>query len=106
MAKFRLKNVQTAQGIVEFALVLPVLLLLILGIFAFGHLFFTYSSLVSASREAARWGAAVGGPTGETPRYMDCDNIRATALRIGAFAGVNMSDIDPADDADTGIEVT
>ncbi len=74
---------------VEFALVLPILLLVILGVFAFGHLFFVYSSVVSASREAARYGAAVGLGTNGNLRYQDCEGIRAAATRVGAFAGVS-----------------
>ncbi len=92
MSKIRLKNKQAAQGMVEFALVLPILLLVILGIFAFGHVFFAYSSVVSASREAARWGSAVGAADSFLPRYEDCNSIRAAAVRVGAFAGVSGSD--------------
>lgn len=89
MIKFRLKNTQKAQGMVEFALVLPILLLVILGVIAFGHLFFVYSSVVSASREAARWGSAVGEAPSSAPRYQDCTSIRASAVRVGSFAGVS-----------------
>lgn len=103
MKQKQAKKLQTAQGMVEFALVLPILLLVILGIFAFGHMFFVYSSVVSASREAARWGAAVGEAPSAAPRYMDCDAIRATAVRLGAFAGVNSTNIDGG--SDTGIEI-
>src|SRR5512133_1033593 len=81
-------RLQTAQGIVEFALVLPILLMLILGVFAFGHLFFVYSMTVSASREAARYGAAVGVTPNGIPRYRDCREIRNTATRIGGIVGV------------------
>ncbi|RPJ42904.1 MAG: hypothetical protein EHM21_12225, partial [Chloroflexi bacterium] len=105
MFKIRLKNLQTAQGMVEFALVLPLLLLLILGIFAFGHLFFVYSSVVSASREAARWGAAVGEAPSSFPRYQDCASIRAAAVRVGSFAGVNATDLDLADPVDAGVSI-
>lgn len=88
MQKLRLETIQKAQGMVEFALVLPILLLIILGIIGFGHLFFVYSSTVSASREAARFGAAVG-VTGEgLPRFQDCDSIRGVAIQRGLFAGV------------------
>lgn len=73
---------------VEFALVLPVLLLLILGIIAFGHLFFVYSFTVAASREAARWGSAVGLTSSGLPRFRDCDAILDTAVRVGGMAGV------------------
>lgn len=88
MVKIRRRNGQTAQGMVEFALVLPILLLIILGIIAFGHLFFVYSSVVAASREAARWGSAVGVSASSAPRYQDCTSIRASAVRIGEYAGV------------------
>ncbi len=102
--KIRVKHVQRAQGMVEFALVLPLLLLLILGVFAFGHLFFVYTSVVSASREAARWGSAVGEAPSSFPRYEDCNSIRDQAVRLGAFAGVNDTDI--ADTNDTGVAIS
>ncbi|MDN5293987.1 MAG: hypothetical protein PWQ91_690 [Eubacteriales bacterium] len=42
----------------EFALVLPLLLLLLLGIIEFGRIFNAYLIVTSASREGARYGAA------------------------------------------------
>src|SRR5690242_330805 len=81
MLKFPVKDPRKAQGMVEFALALPVLLLLILGIFAFGHLFFVYSLVTSASREASRYGAAVGETDSGALRYQDCDGILAAAVR-------------------------
>ncbi|MFH5836644.1 TadE/TadG family type IV pilus assembly protein [Proteiniclasticum sp. C24MP] len=42
------------QGLVEFALVLPILLLFLLGIIEFGWLFNARISLTSAAREGAR----------------------------------------------------
>ena len=44
------------QGFVEFALILPVLLLLMLGIIEFGYVFAAYSSLFNAAREGVRYG--------------------------------------------------
>lgn len=104
MPMISVKRLQAAQGIVEFALVLPILLLIIFGIFAFGHLFFSYTSVVSASREAARWGAAAGVSETMRPRYSDCDSIRAAAVRVGSFAGV--AAVDSPDENTPGIEVT
>lgn len=92
MLKIREKTVETAQGMVEFALVLPLLLLVILGIFAFGHLLFAYSSVTSASREAARYGAVVGVSENGLLRFQDCAGIRAAAVRVGGFAGVSDSE--------------
>lgn len=42
------------QALVEFALVLPVFLLLILGVFDFGRLIFLHTSMTNGAREGAR----------------------------------------------------
>ena len=44
-----------AQALVEFALVLPILLLLILGVMDFGRLFYTKMVLTNAAREGANY---------------------------------------------------
>jgi Flp pilus assembly protein TadG len=44
------------QGLVEFALVLPLLLLLLLGMAEFARIFAIYSNLFNAAREGARYG--------------------------------------------------
>lgn len=90
-----LKRAQIGQGILEFALVLPIVMLLILGIIEFGRLMITYTAISSASREAARYGAAVGddGP-GTLPRYEDCVGIREAAKRVArAFLPMEDSSI-------------
>lgn len=83
------------QGIVEFALALPVILLLVLGIIEFGRLTITYIAISSASREAARYGAAVGDYDSVTIRpYEDCPGIIDAARRItGAFLEIDDSNI-------------
>jgi hypothetical protein len=81
------------QGLVEFALVLPILLLLIFGIIEAGRMLFLYSAVLTSSREAARYGSAAGDLTGSLRYYADCDGIRAAAMRIGRFAGVSATDV-------------
>jgi Flp pilus assembly protein TadG len=76
---------------VEFALTLPVLMLLMLGIIEFGRLLFTYSAVTTAAREAARYGSAAGGLDATINNYQDCDGIRAAAGRIGGLSGVENS---------------
>ena len=44
------------QGMVEFAMVLPLLLLVFVGIAEFGRIFAIYSNLFNAAREATRYG--------------------------------------------------
>lgn len=48
---------QKGQSIVEFALVLPILLLLLLGIVEFGLIFNTHVTLTHMAREWARYGS-------------------------------------------------
>ncbi|MEA3325890.1 MAG: TadE family protein [Chloroflexota bacterium] len=49
------KNWLLAQSLVEFALVLPMLLLLILGAMDFGRMFYTKMVLTNAAREGANY---------------------------------------------------
>ena len=59
------KRRELGQGLVEFALVLPALLLTLMGIADFGRLFAVYSNLFNAAREGTRYGVVsprdVGG---------------------------------------------
>lgn len=48
---------QRGQGLVEFALILSLLLLLMMGIFDFGRALIIYTNLFNAAREGARYGA-------------------------------------------------
>jgi uncharacterized repeat protein (TIGR01451 family) len=45
------------QGLVEFALILPILLLVMLGTIEFGYVFTVYSGMFNAAREGTRYGA-------------------------------------------------
>lgn len=45
---------QEGAAAVEFALVLPLLVILLLGLIDFGHLFFSVNTITNAAREAAR----------------------------------------------------
>ncbi len=50
------RGVRRGQGLVEFALILPVLLLIIFGTIEFGHILFIYVNLSNAAREGTRFG--------------------------------------------------
>jgi len=89
------KNHQSKDGgqtMVEFALALPFILLLVFGIIEFGYLLFSFSSVNTASRDAARYGIAVGDGTVSGQRYYDCDGIVNAGLRVGQFAGMEAAD--------------
>ena len=47
---------EAGQELVEFALILPLLLLLFLGIIEFGRAILAYNTIANAAREGARYG--------------------------------------------------
>ncbi len=55
----RLAGETRAAAMLEFALVLPILLLIIFGIIDFGRAFYLYNNLTNAAREGARAGAVL-----------------------------------------------
>ncbi len=50
----RTLRVQTGQGLTEFALVVPLLMLMVVGLFDLGYAVFTYNMISNAAREGAR----------------------------------------------------
>ena len=84
---------EKAQAMVEFALVFPVLLLLIYGIIELGRLIFIYSAVTTSSREAARYGSAAGKVGGTTPRYLDCAGILSAAQRSAILTPVTAGNL-------------
>jgi hypothetical protein len=57
---------ERGQSLVEFALILPILILLLVGIFDLGHVVWTNDALSNAAREATRY-AIVHGGSDSTP---------------------------------------
>ena len=84
---------QRAQGLTEFALILPLLLLFLLGIIEVGRLMAIFSSISSAARQASRYGA-VGGDSGNgILYYLDCAGMRARAQSTSLLQPLSNSDI-------------
>jgi hypothetical protein len=82
------KSQHKSQGMVEFALVMPMLLMLIYGVFEVGRVIFVYSIISTAAREAVRYGSATGlNVTGGVPRFDDCAGIRNAAQNVD-FLGI------------------
>ena len=82
-----------AQSIVEFALILPLLLFVILAIIEFGRLLVIYITVSTSAREGARYGSAVGPAPSGAPRYMDCNGMITSATRAGLLADVQPADV-------------
>jgi Flp pilus assembly protein TadG len=87
----KIKNKQYGQAMVEFALTLPIFLLAVIGVIELSRFFLVYSSVYTASREAARYGSSVGDDG--NIHYMDCDGIRQVAQDTGFFGGVNTTNV-------------
>lgn len=115
------KGKSPAQAMVEFALILPILLLLIYGIIEIGRVIFIYSSVITSARSAARYGSATGvNDGGATLRYQDCAGMRSAARRSAFIDALADEDIviqhdkgegqdttdycDPGDASDTSFE--
>ena len=69
------------QAIVEFALILPVFILILLGIMEFGLVFHQYLVVTAASREGARV-AALGGSDAETLTMVNTSAASITAGQL------------------------
>ena len=104
---FQRSEGRVGQGIVEFAIAIPVVLIVILGTIEFGRLLITHTAISSASREAARYGAAVGNEDlGILPPYEDCVGIRDAAQRVTkAFVDIQDAEIDIEYDKGPGTAV-
>jgi Flp pilus assembly protein TadG len=77
-----MKKIKTnGQSLVELAIVLPLLLLLVLGIFDLGRGIFYYSAIHNAAREGARYGAV---------DHCDTEGIRNAAINMAGSLGTNL----------------
>lgn len=95
-----------AQSMVEFALVLPILMLLVVGLIEVGRLMFIYSSITTATRAAVRYGSATGlNSSAMALRYQDCAGIRAEAKRMTFISPLNDADIVIAYDHGPGTSI-
>lgn len=96
MQKKTIKHTTSAQTMVEFALVLPILLAIVFGLLEVGRMAFTYITIVTASREAVRYGTATGDVTtinSNNKRYADCAGIRQAAMNVNFLKAFKEPDI-------------
>jgi Flp pilus assembly protein TadG len=88
------------QAIVEFAIALPVLLMLLVGIMEVGRMLFMYASVVNSSRDAVRYASAYGRSDDGYLKYKYCDGIASVAKASGFI--LNLQDTDITITYDTG----
>src|SRR6185436_18915565 len=85
---------QKGQGLMEFALITPLVLLFLLGIIEVGRMLAIYSSVSSAARQTARYGAVAGDAENGEAFYLDCAGMRARAQAISLLQPLANTDID------------
>jgi hypothetical protein len=91
--KRTIKTKPLGQGLLEFAIVMPVLLAMLVGIFESARMVWIVAAVNTAAREATRYGSSSGDNGSGTPRYIDCSGIRAIAQQFGAIGGVTSGDV-------------
>jgi len=74
-----------AQAMVEFAIALPLLLLLLFGIMEMGRLMLMYTLVMNASRDSVRFASAVGLDDSGTQKYLNCAGIETAAQNSAYF---------------------
>jgi Flp pilus assembly protein TadG len=94
-----------AQAMVEFALALPIFLLIIYGIMEASRAIFVYSQVVTASREGARYASAWGTGT-IAYQYQDCTAIRNAARNVAVGLNLANSAIQVQYDDETPAQTT
>ena len=79
---------EEGQNLVEFALLLPVLLYILMGIIQFGLIFAVYVTINNSVREAARWGSIYVYDGGITPTNNDTARNNGMVDRIYQSRGI------------------
>src|SRR3972149_1374155 len=80
------------QAIVEFAIALPILMALLVGILEVARMIFIYSAVTNASREAVRYASAVGlDDSGSYNKYNYCSGIQEMARRSAYFTPLTIN---------------
>jgi uncharacterized protein (UPF0333 family) len=93
LRKMTIFSRERAQTFVEFALVFPLVLLITYGMIEFGRMMFIYAAVTNAAREGARYGAASGNVSANTPYYDDCDGIKSAVQRGALLTAIDNTNI-------------
>ncbi len=76
--KRQAQDAERGQALVEFALTVPILLMLVFGIMDLARLIFAYTQVIDAARNGVRYGIVEGLDTGNV-QYLDCNGIEGAA---------------------------
>ncbi len=87
--KKKTRNGEDGQAMVEFALILPIFLLILCGIIDFGWLFYNQLSLNNACREGARYAVVNTADNADTSAIIN--HIENTTTTVFANDGIDIS---------------
>jgi Flp pilus assembly protein TadG len=82
------KHRQRGQGLVEFAIVLPVLLLIVISILDFGRAIYAYSVVANCAREGARRGIILA-----EDGITEADKEEIIAVAKNGAVGIDLSQL-------------
>jgi Flp pilus assembly protein TadG len=80
----RLRREEDGAAVVEFALVMPILALIVCCIMDLGRAFYTVNNLVSAVREGSRYGAVHSDPGSTGGQLAVKQRVRGTFAQCGS----------------------
>lgn len=95
----RLRRRERGQSVVEFALILPVMLIILLGIADLARVYTTMLSVESAAREAADYGTTLGAGKWQPGAPMDAtvaEMERRACVAASNLPDYSDSDLDPS----------
>ena len=99
-------NNQNGAALVEFAIVLPVLLMLIFGMIEFSLLLYDKAMITNASREGARAGIVYSFPTPVTNTEIEQTVYTYLQTHLISLGGASEIDIDAGQCTGSGVPLT
>jgi hypothetical protein len=95
MHRLRKQDAERGQALIEFALTVPIFLMLVFGIIDLARLIFAYTQVIDAARQGVRYGIVEGLDQGNV-QYLDCNGIDGAVrdtpgLVPGSDMGVTIS---------------
>lgn len=81
--------------LVEFAVIAPLLFLLLFGVIEFGRVISAYTTVWTGAREGARYATTTGESdvTSGVPRYRDCAGILVAVQAKAVTSSIDQSDV-------------
>ncbi len=97
----RIHRGETGQALLEFALVIPLLMLMVVGLFDLGYAVFVNNMISNAAREGARVGIIQMNTNADI-----CNRVIAAAPGLNLSCQPGSIDIDPSPTRDYGKPIT